>query len=119
MERLRDYIANGGLTVRSSETIEEMKGVIRNGDVIAAEGRNRDDRTFCLAMGIRAWTDSVRRVLSLAGRTKEVEAARRRLTVKDQITMFNKYKLDGFFKGKQATRVRDAAIARRAQWRSK
>jgi hypothetical protein len=117
MERLRDFVTNGTLTVRSLETVEEMKTIIRNGDTIAAEGRNRDDRTFCFAMGIRAWENSVRRMLSTAGRTKEVEMARRRMTVKDQITLFNKHKLDSFFKTKQISRTKDIARARRESWR--
>ena len=81
------------------------------------EGRNRDDRTFCFAMGIRAWENSVRRMMSTAGRTKETEAAKRRMTVKDQITLFNKHKLDTFFKAKQVSRAKDLARARRESWR--
>lgn len=119
MERLRDFVTNGGLILRSFDAIEEMKTIIRNGDAIGAEGRNRDDRTFCLAMGIRAWTDSVRRMMSIRGQTKEVEAAKKRLTVKDQITMFNKYKLEGFFKAKQSERQRTMSVSRRLNWRGK
>lgn len=119
MERLRDFVTNGGLIIRSYDTIEEMKTVIRNGDVIAAEGRNRDDRTFCFAMGIRAWTDSVRRMMSIQGRTKDVEAAKKRLTVKDQILMFNKHKLDSFFKNKMGESRKEAAYLRRLNWRGR
>ena len=119
MERLRDFVSNGGLVIRSLDTVEEMKSVVRNGDIIGAENRNRDDRTFCLAMGIRAWGDAIRRRMSVAGQTKEVEAAKRRLTVKDQIVMFNKHKLDTFFKGKQTERIRMANAKNRARWRNR
>ncbi len=119
LERLRDFVTNGSLTIRSLDAVEEMKTVIRNGDIIAAEGRNRDDRTFCFALAIRMWTDSIRRMMSIRGQTKEVEAAKKRLTVKDQITMFNKHKLDTFLKGKQAERQNAAAQARRRNWRNK
>lgn len=119
MERLRDFVSNGTLKVRSLETVEEMKTIIRNGDTIGSEGRNRDDRTFCFAMGIRGWENAVRRMLSIQGRTKEAEAAKKRLTVKDQITMFNKHKLDSFFKGKKSERSATQAQVRRLSWRGK
>lgn len=119
LERLRDFVTNGCLTIRSLDAVEEMKTVIRNGDIIAAEGRNRDDRTFCFALAIRMWTDSIRRFMSIRGQTKEVEAAKKRLTVKDQITMFNKHKLESFFKQKQNSRQNAQAIIRRKSWRDK
>jgi len=119
MERLRDYVSNGKLILHSMGVIEEMKVVVRNGDVIGAEQRNRDDRTFCLAMGIRAWTENVRRHMSAAGRTKEVELAKNRLTVKEQIIMFNKHKIDAFFNAKRVTRLQATARENRAKWRGR
>lgn len=119
MERLRDFLSNGTLVVRSLETVEEMKTIIRNGDSIAAEGRNRDDRTFCFAMGIRGWENAVRRTLSVQGKTKAAEAAKKRLTVKDQITMFNKHKLDSFFKTKKQEQTSANAKYRRMGWRGR
>lgn len=119
MERLRDFLNDGTLDLKSFETIEEMKAVVREGDSIGAEGQNRDDRTYSLAMGIRAWEQNIRRGLSLAGRTKSYEDSIRRMTIKDQIGMFNKHALDTFLKGNSAKRKLEETIIRRRAWRGR
>ena len=119
MERLRDFIGDGTLDLKSFETLEEMKAVVRNGDEIGAEGRNRDDRTYSLAMGIRAWEQNIRRGLSLAGRTKSYEDSIRRMTIKDQIGMFNKHALDSFLKGNASARRLEETMMRRRAWRGR
>lgn len=117
MERLRDFTNDGTLTLRSFEVLEEMKSIRREGDSIGAEGLNRDDRTYCLAMGIRAWEQSIRRGMSTQGRTKDHEDSIRRLSIKDQVGLFNKHALDTFLKGRQSERKREEAIMRRRAWR--
>jgi len=117
MERLRDFTNDGTLELRSFEVLEEMKSIRREGDTIGAEGLNRDDRTYCLAMGIRAWEQSIRRGMSTQGRTKEYEDSIRRLSIKDQVGLFNKHALDSFLKGRQNERRKEMAILRRKAWR--
>lgn len=119
MERCRDFVCNKGLILHSYELLDEMKTVIRNGDTIAAEGRNRDDRTVALAIGVRAWERHVRKKMSVAGRTRDFEIKARKMTVRDQIDLFNKHRLDLFFKQKQRQRVTTANISRRASWRDR
>ena len=97
MERLRDFVHNGGLIINSMDTLEEMKGVTRNGDEIAAEGGRRDDRTMAMAMAVRAWEEKLRRGLVAQNRTKQADVARRRLSIVDQYQLYTRYRLSEFF----------------------
>jgi hypothetical protein len=118
MERLRDFMSNGMLHIRSMDTLEEMRSVTREGDTIASQGRKKDDRVMALAMGVRCWEEKVRRSLATNKRTKENEVAKKRMTVRDQADMYQKYQLDAFFAVKRVTRYREMKYARRAAWRS-
>jgi Terminase RNaseH-like domain len=104
MERLRDFTCNGTLIIRSAEVPDEMVNITRDGDSIGAEGLRRDDRTFCLALGIRAWEQNERRMMISQGRTRDYEIARKRMNVGDQMEMMSKYQLDMFFKKKTQAR---------------
>jgi hypothetical protein len=104
MERLRDFVHNGGIVLNSVEAIEEMRGITRDGDDIGAEAHHRDDRTMSLAMMVRAWEEKVRRSLIAQNRTKEADVARRRLNVIDQMQLMNRYKLQEFFERKNGVR---------------
>lgn len=119
MERLRDFTENLMLHVRSLETVEEMKWIVREGDSIAGDGAKKDDRVMALAMGVRCWEERVRRIMATTKRTRENEAAMRRLTIKDQIQMFNNHQLTNFFAVKAAGRRREASAMRRANWRGR
>ena len=44
-ERLRDFTENLMLRIRSGDALEEMRSVTREGDAIAAQGRN------CMRLG--------------------------------------------------------------------
>ena len=50
-------------------------------------------------------------------RTRESEAARRRLSIVDQVTLFNQNNLDDFFKRKAAVRGHARMLAMRNQVR--
>lgn len=109
MEACRNYLNNGILRVRSIEAIEEMKTITRDGDSIGAENHDRDDRTFALALGIRAWDEKLRRGLISGNRTREAERAKLSLSIEDQWALWNKNRLDMFFSGQASRR---AAIER-------
>lgn len=117
MERLRDFISNGMLHVRSIATVEEMKSVTRDGDTIKAAGHAKDDRVVSLALAIRCWEDRVRRALSAQRRTREVEHARKRLSVVDQVALFQTNMLESFFKTKRVQRARESREITKARWR--
>lgn len=119
MERGRDFITDKSLIVRSAGAVSEMRTITRKGDRIAAEGENRDDRFFALALGLRQWEQVTRRVMNTGGRTKAFEMASRRMTLKDQIGLFNKHKLDTFFSQKQNTTKMEQALLRRRNWRGR
>lgn len=109
MERLRDFMHNGGIVINSTDAIEEMKSITRDGDEIGAEAGRRDDRTMSLAMMVRAWEEKLRRGLIAQNRTREADVARRRMNIVDQFQLFNRYRLSQFFENKNAVRRVDAA----------
>lgn len=119
MERLRDFVSNGMLHVRSLETIEEMRAVTRDGDSIEAQGSKKDDRVISLALGIRCWEDRARRIMMAQKRTRDNEIARKRLTIRDQYALFNQNQITSMFEAKRKARIQAVNAARRASWRSR
>jgi hypothetical protein len=112
MERLRDFTDNGMFKIRSQETLEEMRSVTRDGDTIAAQGKNKDDRVMSCALGIRCWEERVRRTLSVSQRTRERELAKLRLTPEDRYKMFTSYQFQQFLGEKKMIRDREARALR-------
>jgi hypothetical protein len=104
MERVRDFIHNGTMLVRSQETLEEARSITRDGDTIKAEGKKHDDRIFTLALGARCWEERVQRGLMAGNRTKAADVAKRALSVADQYQLFRQFQLADFFKVKQVER---------------
>lgn len=119
MERMRDFTNNGMLRIKSQETLEEMRTVAREGDSIEASGTAKDDRVISLAMGIRCWDERVRRSLIASKRTRGNEEARRRMSIKDQVSMYNQSQFDAFLSGKSVARRRAISAMRREAWRSR
>ena len=119
MERLRDFTMNKKLVIRSHDTIEEMKAVTRDGDSIEAQGSKKDDRVISLAMGIRCWEERIRRNMIAQRRTRQFEESKRRMSIRDQITMFNENQLSMFFAKKAVDKRRAAQMAARQQWRGR
>lgn len=117
MERLRDFLTNGGLILRSQEVIDEMRTVTRDGDSIRSEGADHDDRVLALAMGILCWEQHERKGLITTGRTREFEIAKSRLSVQDQFALLSKHHLNKFFKGKSDARRSAMLEAKRMSWR--
>jgi hypothetical protein len=119
MERLRDFVDNSMLRIRSMATLEEMRSVSREGDSIAAGGRNKDDRVMALGLAIRCWEERVRRMMTSAMRTREREHAKQRLTPEDKYKMFNSFQFQAFMKGNQLARARQDRVLRQAQLRAR
>jgi hypothetical protein len=118
MEATRNYLHNGLLTVYSMPAIEEMRTITRDGDQIGAEGSNRDDRTFALALGVRAWDERVRRGLIAGNRTREAERAKLSLSIDDQWRLFQTNQLANFFAKKATDRRQQQMAMSRASWRN-
>lgn len=119
MERLRDFLTNGGLIVRSRDAIEEMRSITRDGDSIKAEGSDHDDRVLALAFAILCWEQHERRKLINANRTYKIERARASMTLGDQYQLLSKHQLNRYFKSKEAGRRAMELEAKRLAWRGR
>jgi hypothetical protein len=118
MERLRDFVGNGKLRLRSLSTITEMKSIARDGDSIEAPRGMRDDRTFALALAVHYWETKMVVGMIAQKRTREAEAARRRLSIVDQVSLYNQNRLDMFFNAKRQQRNDLRQQLMRQQWRT-
>jgi hypothetical protein len=119
LERLRDYTHNGTLRIRSIDTLEEMRSITRSGDSIGADGNDHDDRVFALAMAARSWEDYSRRLLMQMRRTRDSEAAKRRMTVTDMVQTYNTNQFGVFLAGRSSGRQAQLRAARYAAWRGR
>jgi hypothetical protein len=119
MERLRDALSNGKLRVRSLDLVSEMKTIAREGDTIKAPGSMKDDRVLAAAFAVHCWETGPRRTLMVANRTRESEAARQRLTITDQVNLFQSNQLQYFFASKRRARVDLQREQTRRSWRSR
>lgn len=118
MEACRNFFHNGLLSVRSIDALDEMRTITRDGDSIGAEGSNRDDRTFALALGIRAWDERVRRAMVAGNRTKKAELAKINMSIEDQWNIFRASQLSSFFKEKATARLQHTQALARQGWRN-
>ncbi len=117
-ERMRDFASNGMLRIRSQETIEEMRTITREGDSIEAQGAAKDDRVFSLAMGVRCWEERARRNLITSKRTRDNEAARRRMSIQDQFSLYNQNQFEAFLGGQSRARRMAIRAGQKQSWRS-
>ena len=56
---MKDYFERGMMEIKSIDTIEEMKTIIRDGASIEASGRNKDDRVIASALACAAFAEQV------------------------------------------------------------
>jgi hypothetical protein len=117
MEQLRDIASNGKMKIRSMELIEEMRSISREGDSIGAPTSMRDDRAVAMALANYFWATKVRQGLVGQRRTRAAEEARQRLSIVDQVGLYNQNMLDNFFSLKSAGRRTQAIQATRQTWR--
>lgn len=117
LERLRDVASNGKGHIRSHDAIEEMRSVAREGVSIGAPGSLKDDRVIGLALANYYWETRIRPSLILQRRTRTAEEARQRLSIIDQVTLFNQNNLETFFAQKRQERVQVNLMQRHKAWR--
>jgi|SRR5580692_1032280 hypothetical protein len=115
MERLRDSISSDKLHIRSIDLINEMRTMARDGDKI--EGSKKDDRVIAAALANYYWETKIRRDLIARKMTRESEAARKRLSITDQVALFNQNHLDQFFAEKRTVRMNTARMQQKTRWR--
>jgi hypothetical protein len=119
MERLRDFVSNGMFRIRSMDLVAEMKSIAREGDTIKAPGSMKDDRVLAAAFAINCWETGPRRILMAANRTRESEAARQRLTIVDQVNLYQSNQLQHFFDQKRRARVNLQRQHMQRSWRAR
>lgn len=119
MERLRDFVSNGAFRIRSAALVEEMKTIARDGDTISAPQSMRDDLVLAAAFGTHYWETSVRKDLIIQKKTRASEEARSRLSIMDQVKLFNQNQLGYFFSQKAQERQQAARMMQRQRWRAR
>jgi hypothetical protein len=117
MEQLRDIASAGKLRIRSLDLIEELRSISRDGDSIGAPTSLRDDRAVAMALANYYWATKIRQGLVGQRRTRAAEEARQRLSILDQVALFNQNNLDNFFAAKGAARRQEAVAMNRQAWR--
>lgn len=117
MELLRALVSTGALSIRSQALLDEMESVEREGDTIEATGKGKDDRVIAMALAVKYWEQTVRRVLVSQNRTRANEEAKRRMNMADVLTMFHNAQIQSFFEQKRAQRAGQLAVLRRQSWR--
>jgi hypothetical protein len=71
---LKDYFERGMLNMYSSDCIDEMKGIVRDGGTIAAMGRAKDDRVMAAALATAAFAEQLQPRLIQMRLTREKKA---------------------------------------------
>ena len=117
MERLRDMVTGNKFHVRSLELVEEMKTIAREGDTIKAPGSMKDDRVLAAAFAVHCWETGPRKMLITQNRTRDSEIARKRLTITDQVNLYQQNQLQAFFASKKHARIDQARQLARQSWR--
>ena len=118
MERLRDHLSSGRFRVRSLDLVEEMKTIAREGDTIKAPGSMKDDRVLAAAFLLQCWESGPRKYLMASNRTRQAEQTRQRLTISDQVNLYQSNQLQHFFDTKRRARESVQRQMMRRNWRS-
>jgi hypothetical protein len=117
MERLRDFVSNGQVRIRSADLIKELNTISRDGDTIEAPGALKDDRAVSLAFAIHCWEEKARRQLVVQRRSRASEEAKRNVTTIDQVRLFNQNIMETFHRQKNSQRALERQFALRQAWR--
>src|SRR5580700_81158 len=120
LEQLRNAVSAGKLRIKSAELLKEMTRVTRDkddGDIIGVPSGSKDDRVMAMAFAVHCWEEKVRRTLINTNRTRDAEAARQRLTLTDQVYLFQQNQLSQFFKTKRMDRLMTQRAQMRQNWR--
>jgi Terminase RNaseH-like domain len=83
MAYMKDYFERGMMAVYSTELLEEMKTIIRDGGTIEASGRNKDDRVIATALACAAYAEQVQPQLIMRRLTRDAARAKDKQEGKD------------------------------------
>ena len=103
---MKDYFERGMMGIFSMDTLEEMKGIVREDGFIGAPGRGKDDRVIAAALATIAWAEQVQPRLIGMRLSKEMSLRQDEYTP-EQIAVgknvSNYLKAIGVYGGKNAT----------------
>jgi hypothetical protein len=77
---MKDYFERGMMDIKSMETLEEMKSIVRENGFIGAPGRNKDDRVIACALATVCWAEQVQPRLVAQKITKEISKSQEDFT---------------------------------------
>jgi hypothetical protein len=80
MNYTKDYFERQMMNVVSMETLEEMKGIVREGGSIHAPGRGKDDRVIAMALACAAYAEQLQPRLLMERLTRQVSNAQECIT---------------------------------------
>ena len=80
MNYTKDYFERQMMTVVSMDTLEEMKGIVREGGSIHAPGRGKDDRVIAMALACAAYAEQLQPRLLMERLTRQVSNAQECIT---------------------------------------
>ena len=77
---MKDYFERGMMDIKSMDTLEEMKSIVRENGFIGAPGRNKDDRVIACALATVCWAEQVQPRLVAQKITKEISRSQEDFT---------------------------------------
>jgi hypothetical protein len=63
LQYMKDYFERGMMGILSMDTLEEMKGIVREGGFLGAPGRGKDDRVIASALAAVAYAEQIQPTL--------------------------------------------------------
>lgn len=75
LQYMKDYFERGMMSILSMDTLEEMKGIVREQGFIGAPGRGKDDRVIATALVSVAYAEQIQPRLIAQKITRAVSAA--------------------------------------------
>ena len=80
LQYMKDYFERGMMKILSMETLEEMKGIVRENGFLGAPGRGKDDRVIASALAAVAYAEQIQPRLIASKITRSVSAAQESFT---------------------------------------
>ena len=97
---MKDYFEREMMQIFSMDTLEEMKGIVRDDGFLGAPGRGKDDRVIAAALAAVAYAEQIQPRLIAAKITREVSEAMENYTPEEiatQTTVSNYLKRIGLY----------------------
>jgi hypothetical protein len=80
MNYTKDYFERQMMNVVSMDTLEEMKGIVRENGSIHAPGRGKDDRVIAMALACAAYAEQLQPRMLMERLTRQVSHAQECIT---------------------------------------